>query len=215
MTSPNLNYITDQTQILKCLTESLHRGNVVGIASQAAGHTLFLTAVENIFESGVTREKIIVLKKFDIHGVVHEKNCIPLKQIDRVESFQTLYKDSLRKTFRTIVSENEANTKIRRIESFISSHDVRLILIKLIDTPQRVRLSVSGRQADPIEGFVKDIDQRFEKVVVQVGSNSQLKKEIKIVQIESLQFDAFFSFKGSLSKTFIVQESSLKLSKAQ
>lgn len=215
MTSPNLNFITDQAQILKCLTESFHRGNVVGITSQAAGHTLFLTAVENIFESGVMREKMIALKKFDIHGVIHEKHCIPLKQIDRVQSYQTLYKDSLRKTFRTIVSENEANTKIRRIETFISTHDLKLILIKLLDTTQRVRLVLSGRPAEPLDGFVKDIDPRFEKISIQPGAHTQSKKEIKIIQIESVQFDVFFSFKGSLSKTFIVQESSLKLSKAQ
>lgn len=215
MTSPNLNFITDQSQILKCLTESFHRGNVVGITSEAAGHTLFLTAVENIFERGVTKEKIIVFKKFDVHGVIHDKYRLSLNEIDRVQSFQTLYKDSLRKTFRAIVSENEANTKVRRIESFISSHDLKIILIKMLDTPQRVCITISTRQAEPIEGFIKDIDPRFERVFITTGANGQIKKEIKIIQIESITFDNFYSFKGSSSKIFHVQESSLKLSKAQ
>ena len=177
MTSPNLNFITDQSQILKCLTESLHRGNVVGITSEYAGHVHFLTAVENIFESGVTKEKIIVFKKFDVNGVIHEKHTLALKQIDRVESYQSLYKDSIRKRFRSIVSENEANTKIRRIESFIPIYDLKIIMIKLLDTPQRVRITISSRQAEPIEGFVKDIDPRLEKVTVAIGTNSQIKKE--------------------------------------
>lgn len=215
MTSPNLNFITDQSLILKCLTESFHRGNVVGVTSEIAGHTLFLTAVENIFERGSTKEKIIVFKKFDVHGVIHEKYRLALKEIDRVQSFQTLYKDSLRKTFRAIVSENEANTKVRRIESFISSHDLKIILIKMLDTPQRLCITVSARQAEPIEGFVKDIDPRFEKVVLATGTNGHIKKEIKITQIESVSFDTFYSFKGCLSKMFHVQETPLKLSKAQ
>jgi hypothetical protein len=215
MTSPNLNFITDQSLILKCLTESFHRGNVVGITSETAGHTLFLTAVENIFERGATKEKIIVFKKFDVHGVIHEKYRLSLKEIDRVQSFQTLYKDSLRKTFRSIVSENEANTKVRTIESFISNHDLKIILIKMLDTSQRVCITLSTRLADPIEGFIKDIDPRFEKVFVTTGANSQVKKEIKIVQIESIAFDNFYSFKGSSSKVFHVHEAALKLSKAQ
>lgn len=215
MTSPNLNFITDQSLILKCLTESLQRGNVVGITSEFAGHTLFLTAVENIFESGVTKEKIIVFKKFDVHGVMHEKHCLSLKQIDRVESYQTLYKDSIRKTFRTIVSENEANTKVRRIESDITSHDLKIMLVKLLDTPQRTHISIATRPSDPIEGFVKDIDSRFEKIVIAVGANSQVKKEIKIAQIETVAFDTYYSFKGSLSKIFHVQDTTVKLRKAQ
>jgi hypothetical protein len=215
MTSPNLNFITDQAQILKCLTESFHKGNVVGVTSEGAGHILFLTSVENIFESGVTKEKIIVFKKFDVHGVVHEKHRIPLKQIDRVQSFQTLYKDSLKKTFRTIVSRNEANTNIRRIESFISNHELKIILIKLLDTSQRVRITISTRQAEPIEGFVKEIDLRFEKIVLSTGSNGHIKKELKIIQIEKISFDNYYSFRGNSSKVFHVHESSLKLVKAQ
>jgi hypothetical protein len=215
MTSPNLNFITDQSLILKCLTESLQRGNVVGITSEYAGHTLFLTAVENIFESGVTKEKIIVFKKFDVHGVMHEKHCLSLKQIDRVESYQTLYKDSIRKTFRKIVSENEANSKVRRIESDITSHDLKIILIKLLDTPQRVHITIATRQTEPIEGFVKDVDPRFEKIAIAVGVHSQIKKEIKVSQIETIAFDTYYTFKGCQSKIFHVQDTTIKLRKAQ
>lgn len=215
MTSPNLTFITDQKQILKCLTESLHRGNVVGVTSEAAGHTLFLTAVENIYESGVTREKMISFKKFDIHGVNHERHCIPLKQIDRVQSFQTLYKDSLRKTFRKIVSDNEANTKIRQLETQIPPHDLKVILIKLLDTHQRVRIIMPGRGNEPIDGFVKEIDQRFEKIVINAGASGQIKKDIKISQIESIEFDNYFTYKSCSSKIFRVQDYALKLSKAQ
>jgi hypothetical protein len=215
MTSPNLNFITDQTQILKCLTESFHRGNVVGVTSEKAGHSLFLTTVENIYESGAAKEKIIVLKKFDVHGVIHENHCLPLKHIDRVQSFQTLYKDSLRKTFRAIVSENELNTKVRRIESFISIHDLKIILAKMLDTPQRISITISTRASEPIDGLIKEIDARFEKIVVATGASGQIKKEIKILQIEKISFENFFSYKGNSSKVFHVQESSLKLSKAQ
>jgi hypothetical protein len=215
MISPNLNFITDQIQILKCLTESFHRGNVVGITSEVAGHTMFLTCVENIFESGVTRQKMVALKKFDINGVIHDNNCLPLIHIDRVQSFQSLYKDSLRKTFRTIVSENEAHQKIRRLESFISSHELRIILAKMLDTPQKVYIKLAGKGSDLVEGYVKDIDARFEKVILSNGVTSPVRKEIKMIQIESLQFETYFTFKGASSKIFQVQESSLKLSKAQ
>jgi hypothetical protein len=215
MTSPNLTFITDQAQILKCLMESLHRGNVVGITSEAAGHTMFLTVVENIFESGATKEKMIVFKKFDINGSIHEKNCILLKQIDRVQSFQTLYKDSLRKTFRAIVSQNESNIKVRQLESFISNHDLKIILSKMLDSPQRISIRLSNNKVDALDGYVKDIDARFEKVVIASGPHSQAKKEIKILQIETIEFENYFSFKGCSSKIFQVQESSLKLSKAQ
>lgn len=216
MISPNLNFITDQAQILKCLNESLHRGNVVGVTSEVAGHTMFLTCVENIFESSVNGQKMIALKKFDINGVIHENNCLPLIHIDRVQSFQSLYKDSLRKTFRTIVSENEAHQKIRRLESFISSHDLRIILIKMLDTSQKIYIKLASKGDDLVEGYIKDIDARFEKVVVSNGVTSPVKKEIKVVHIESIQFETYYSFKGVSSKIFQVQESSsLKLSKAQ
>ncbi|HEY0654529.1 MAG TPA: hypothetical protein VGD65_15435 [Chryseosolibacter sp.] len=215
MNSPNLNFITDQSQILKCLTESFHRGNVVGITSEVAGHTMFLTCVENIFASAINGQKMIVLKKFDVNGVIHENNCLPLIHIDRVQSFQSLYKDSLRKTFRTIVSENEAHQKIRRLESFISSHDLRIILIKMLDTPQRVYIKLANKGDDLVEGYIKDIDQRFEKVTISTGITSPVKKELKLIQIESIQFETYYSFKGVSSKIFQVQESSLKLSKAQ
>lgn len=215
MNSPNLNFITDQTQILKCLTESFHRGSVVGITSEIAGHTMFLTCVENIFESAINGQKMIVLKKFDINGVIHENHCLPLVQIDRIQSFQSLYKDSLRKTFRTIVSENEAHQKIRRLQSFISLHDLRIILIKMLDTPQRVYIKLINKGDDLTEGYIKDIDQRLEKVTVSSGVTSPVKKELKLTQIESIQFESYYSFKGVSSKIFQVQESSLKLSKAQ
>jgi hypothetical protein len=189
MNSPNLNFITDQAQILKCLTESFHRGNVIGITSEVAGHTLFLTCVENIFESGVTGQKMIALKKFDVNGIIHENNCIPLIHIDRVQSFQSLYKDSLRKTFRTIVSENESVQKVRRLESFISTHDLRIILIKMLDTPQRIYIKLSNKGTDLVEGYIKDIDPKFEKIVVSSGVTSPVKKEIKLIHIESIQFE--------------------------
>jgi hypothetical protein len=215
MTSPNLNFITDQAQILKCLTESFHRGTVVGITSESAGHTMFLTAVENIFNSAVNGEKMIALKKFDISGVMHDKHCLRLKEIDRVQSYQALYKDSLKKSFRKIVTANESHQKVRCLESFISGHDLRIILIKLLDTSQKVTITVVNKSRESLEAYVKDIDARFEKIWITSSLGSLSKKEIKIVHIESIQFDAYYSFKGSSSKIFQVQESSLKLSKAQ
>lgn len=215
MNSPNLNFITDQAQILKCLTESFHRGTVVGITSEAAGHTMFLTCVENIFDSGVNGHKMIALKKFDVNGVIHENNCIRLIDIDRIQSFQSLYKESLRKKFRTIVSENEAHQKVRRLESFISNHDLRIILIKMLDAPQKIYIKLVNKGSDFVEGYVKDIDQRFEKIVVTTGIASPIRKEIKLSLIESIQFENYYSFKGVSSKIFQVQETPLKLSKAQ
>jgi hypothetical protein len=215
MTSPNLNFITDQSQILKCLTESLHRGTVVGITSQSAGHTMFLTAVENIFNSAVNGEKMISFKKFDISGAMHDKHCLPLKDIDRVQSYQALYKDSIRKAFRKIVSTNETNQKVRCLESFISAQDLKIILIKLLDTNQKVTITVSGKAHEAMEVYVKDIDARFEKISVASSLSSQTSKEIKIVHIENVQFETYYNFKGSSSKIFQVQEASLKLSKAQ
>jgi len=197
--------ITEPEEILKALRVSLHQGNVVGIFVKPLDSFMYLTAVEDIFSSAVTDEKIVVLKKLDLHGKLLEQNQLSLAEIYRVRFFYTLYKDGLHKTLKSMTREMDHGQFliIRKRECDIQLHELKIILVKTLDSGHRISISVFNKDTST-EGYIKDFDSKLEKVILTASINDKQIKELSIPSIARIEFESFFQFKGLSSKIFNV-----------
>jgi hypothetical protein len=195
--------ITEQPDILRALRISLHQGNVVGIFSKPVETFLYLTAVEDIFTSTVTDQKIIVLKKLDLHGKLLDENQLPLHQIDKVRIFHTLYRDGLHRTLRVIADESKDQpVRIRKRECDIHLHELRIILVKTLDSGYHINIFTGHQDPVSVSGYIRDFDSKLEKVMLTPQLNDKRLQSINISSIDRIEFDSFFYFKGLSSKVF-------------
>lgn len=197
--------ITEPSEILKALRMSLHQGNVVGIFTKPADTFMYLTAVEDIFCSTVSDKKIIVLKKLDLNGKLVEDNQLPLDNIEKVRIFHTLYRDGLRRTLRVMADEcKDQVVKIRQRECDIDLHELRIVLMKTLDSGHHITLFTTHNEADPVSGYIRDFDGRLERVIVAAGINDKGLMSVDISSIVRIEFDTSFHYKGLSSKIFRV-----------
>jgi hypothetical protein len=85
---PELEFMTDTSEILRILIHSKEFGNVVGVSSPLLGTGIFITAVEKVI---LDYEVIIHLKQCDVNGGVLEKNMLKLTDITSACSFKSRF----------------------------------------------------------------------------------------------------------------------------
>jgi hypothetical protein len=197
--------ITEADDILKALRISLHQGNVVGIFVRPHDSDMYLTAVEDIFSSTVSDQKIIILKKLDLHGNLLRQNQLLLASIEKLRFFNTLYKDGLKRTLRSIAAASDFSTllRIRKRECNITLNDLRIVLMKTLDSGHRIRVTLDD-QATVVQGYIRDFDNKLEVMDLTAGLNDKTVNQIQIDAITQIESESFFHFNGLSSKVFHV-----------
>ena len=195
--------ITEADDILKALRISLHQGNVVGIFVRPQDSDMYLTAVEDIFTSTVTDQKIIILKKLDLHGKLLQHNQLLLASIEKLRFFNTLYKDGLKRTLRNMAA-SDFNTllRIRKRECNITLNDLKIVLVKTLDSGHHISLTLEDNTT--VQGYIRDFDNRLEVMYLTDHLDDKAASELKINAISRIEFESFLHFNGLSSKVFHV-----------
>jgi hypothetical protein len=195
--------IIEADDILKALRISLHQGNVVGIFVRPQDSDMYLTAVEDIFTSTVTDQKIIILKKLDLHGKLLQHNQLLLASIEKLRFFNTLYKDGLKRTLRSIgASDFDTLLRIRKRERNITLNDLKIVLVKTLDSGHHISLTLDNQRT--VQGYIRDFDNRLELMYLADRLDDKAASELKINAISRIEFESFLHFNGLSSKVFHV-----------
>lgn len=91
MQNIDLDFTSEQDQIINILNKSLLDGTVVGFSVPILGNGVFLTGVEKIVKTD--SDYTIVLKGYDVTGYIMERNKIRLSDIRSVCSFKSVFKN--------------------------------------------------------------------------------------------------------------------------
>jgi hypothetical protein len=84
-------HITDPSEILTELKQSLENGTVIGICAISMGPGMIMTAVDDIIE--IKNDRLVVLKETDLLGIKVPEEQILLSEIVWVHPFRTRFDD--------------------------------------------------------------------------------------------------------------------------
>ena len=87
----NLRFIKSRTDILKALLNSRETGNAIGVYSTGLGGGMFITAVDEVYDDD--NEQIIVLKRYDLSGLVLQRTNLFLSEIKAICPFEISYRN--------------------------------------------------------------------------------------------------------------------------
>lgn len=198
-------FVTTTEDILKELTLSKENKNVVGVYAEPFSESMYLACVDNIIDVDIVNDKIVILKKFDLQGRFIETHQIYFSQILRIRPFKTFFKEDL---LMVPFSHSEVHleaepVKIKQQEQIVTLPELRVILIKNIESGNRVKIKTDPNNHPLDYCYIRGFsDSKFENIVVSRGLEDTDKEVIPIRKIESLEFDHFLYFKGLTSKTF-------------
>lgn len=91
---PSLKIIKQRKTIREALIESRGTGKVIGVYCPVLGEGMFLTCVDEVTAQG--KDEIIVLKPYDMNGVLLVKNELSLSAIKSVCPFESFYVNPLK-----------------------------------------------------------------------------------------------------------------------
>jgi hypothetical protein len=128
-----------------------------------------------------------------------------LSEIKQIRRFKRKYEDAI-----GLFAKEQAPTgldqllKIRRLEQMVSLHDMRIILIRIINSGYRVIINLRSDAQLFAESCYVISYEAGEKDAIHAsceitGFKSQV---IPIAEMESITFDTFFPYKGLSSKIF-------------
>ena len=200
-------HISNPIRILKELERSKASGNVLGIFASPFGKLMFLTAIQDIMDVENSPDKLVILKKYDLQGALLPANEICLSEIYEVKPFKRKFVDDASLfTTEADVSWHEPLVKIRCLEQVITIHELRVILIKIINSGYRIAINLvnDSRLFDESCFVLRYEPGRVETIAVSVNIDGLKFRVVELREIESIEFDAFFYFKGLSSKVFRV-----------
>jgi hypothetical protein len=87
----SLNFLRSRTSIRDGLMRSKHSGTVIGVYSRALGEGMFITSVDDIYPDN--DEEIIVLKRYDLSGLILQRTDLSLSEIKAVCVFDMIYRN--------------------------------------------------------------------------------------------------------------------------
>jgi hypothetical protein len=87
----SLSFLRSRNSIREGLVKSKMSGTVVGVYSRALGEGMFITSVADIYPDN--EEEIIVLKRYDLSGLILPRTDLSLSEIKAVCEFQMIYKN--------------------------------------------------------------------------------------------------------------------------
>ena len=87
----SLSFLRSRKSIRDGLLKSKDGGTVVGIYSRALGEGMFITSVADIYPDN--DEEIVVLKRYDLSGIILPRTDLSLSEIKAVCEFDMIYKN--------------------------------------------------------------------------------------------------------------------------
>jgi acetate kinase len=85
------NFTSNASEILTELNHSKNHQNMVALMVPNLGAGLFITAIDNIIETG--SDPVIVVKQYDVSGLILEKNKILLSEISSLCALRSKWKN--------------------------------------------------------------------------------------------------------------------------
>lgn len=92
---PGLHIVKPRKSIQKILQDSVVSSNTVGIYCPALGEGMLLVGVEDVLTDSA--EPVIVLKRYDLNGIMLQRTHVALSEIRSVCPFDTKYENPLLK----------------------------------------------------------------------------------------------------------------------
>jgi hypothetical protein len=203
------DFITAPEKILKALTHSKSTGNVLAICAEPFGKFMCLTAIEDIqnIPGEHTHDKLVILKKYDLQGSFIDDHELCLSEIVKVRPFKRKYDNKLSLFFHSDESSGEGHViRIRKLEQSVSLHELRIILIKIINSGYRITIN----RKEEIDQFrqscyVRDFtDAHYDTMIVSSGIGDDETTPVPLNTIASIIFESFFYYKGFASRVFRV-----------
>gem|GEM_PF-3583374 len=204
------DFITAPEKILKALTHSKSTGNVLAICAEPFGKSMCLTAIEDIqnIPGEHTHDKLVILKKYDLQGSFIDEHELCLSEIRKVRPFKRKYDNKFSLFYHSEIETagEDQVIRIRKLEQSVSFHELRIILIKIINSGYRITVNLKdGMNAVRESCYVRDfVDAHYDTMVVSCGIRDEETKQIPLNSIGSILFESFFYYKGFASKVFRV-----------
>lgn len=193
------NLATSSSAIIKELLHSKENGNVVGIWGGAFNQIVCLTAVEDIIDVEIANDKLIILKKLDLQGIYLNNNMINLSEIEKVISFNASYNEYLMSCLQDYPEDQ--HIKIRQREQMITMDDLKMIVIRNINSGNKIKIKRAGEGSQK-SCYVIDFNPNTEAVILSCELNDARQEEILIRDIEEIEFEFHYDYKGFSSRTF-------------
>lgn len=92
-TNSLIRIIKNRKGVLKSLVDSHENGSVIGIYCPNLGEGMFLVGVEDI--SNEESEEVITFKKYDLNGILLQRNHVSVSEIKSVCPFNAPYVNPL------------------------------------------------------------------------------------------------------------------------
>lgn len=86
-----LQFLRSRKAILKELVRSRENRTVIGVYAAALGEGMFITSVDDIYVDDT--EEIIVLKRYDLSGLILPRTELSLSEIQAICPFDLVYKN--------------------------------------------------------------------------------------------------------------------------
>jgi hypothetical protein len=91
----SLSFLKSRKSIRNGLLKSKDSGTVVGIYSHALGQGMFITSVADMYPDNDNDEEIVVLKRYDLSGLILPRTDLSLSEIKAVCEFDMIYKNPI------------------------------------------------------------------------------------------------------------------------
>ena len=170
---------------------------------------MFLTAIQEIRPIENSTDKLIILKKYDLQGALLPTHEVCLSEIHQVKPFRRKYlNDASLFSAEPYSSSPEPLVKIRKLEQVIDTHELRIILIRIINSGYRIAINLVN-DARLFEGYcyvLRYEPGRTDTITVSEEIDGLKFRVVQFKDIESIEFDSFFYFKGLSSKVFRVTD---------
>lgn len=197
--------INTPAAILNELMLSKENGNVVGIWTSAVGKSstkvVCLTAVEDVIDIEIMNDKLIILKKLDLQGIYLTDNEIYLSEIERVVTFNTSYNEHLMWYLQQPI--DDPTVKIRLREQSVTIDDLKIILIRNLNSGNKIQIKKTN-EIEVSRYYLSDFNSHTDTVVVSDKINNDSYQEISIKDIDSIEFEFHYDYKGFSTKIFTV-----------
>lgn len=190
-----------ETTVAK-LKESFEKGSVIGIFLKGENHKMYLTAVDEMVD-----DNLVMVKELDLQGIFHEDRRVAIDAIERIQCFSALYEDRLALVIKNFMGDMEdaQTVKIRTRERSVQRGDLKIILIKSIDTGSRINI-ILDKGTRIANCYIRDFSPADNKISFSQDIDDKKLRTVSLNSVAKLEFETFFYYRGLLSKVFSIDK---------
>lgn len=160
-----------------------------------------LTAVEDIIDVEITGDKLVILKKIDLHGNYLNNNEICLSEIEKIITFTASYNDHLLSCLQQ--APLNPMIKIRARQQLINREDLKMILIRNLNSGNKIGIR-KARNTEVNQYYVRDFNPYVNMVIVASEIDSKPCARVLLNEIAEIAFEFNYDYKGLSSRIFKV-----------